>query len=59
MIQGATVETILAQARERKVDHIIVGAHHRSRAARLLLGSVSEGVLRGATCAVTVVPPHA
>lgn len=56
---GPTVETILAEASERAAAFIVVGAHRRSRAAKLLLGSVSEGVLRKAVCPVVVVPPPA
>jgi nucleotide-binding universal stress UspA family protein len=54
---GATVETILAEASENDADFLVVGAHRHGRARKLLLGSVSEGVLRRATCPVTVVPP--
>lgn len=59
MHAGPTVETILAEAAERGAAFIVIGAHRRSRAAKLLLGSVSEGVLRKADCPVVVVPPRA
>jgi len=54
---GPTVETILAEAREAGVDHVIVGAHRHARAHELLLGSVSKALIRQASCPVTVVPP--
>jgi len=57
LVAGPTVETVLAQARERHVDHIVVGAHRHSRAAQVLLGSVSKGIVRHAECPVTVVVP--
>ena len=54
---GATVETVLEAAEHAGADLIVVGAHRRGRAAKLLLGSVSEGLLRKAHCPVLVVPP--
>lgn len=54
---GPTVETILAEAEDVGADLIVVGAHRHARARRLLLGSVSEGLVRHAPCPVTVVPP--
>jgi hypothetical protein len=36
---------------------IVVGTHGRHGIARWLLGSVAEGVVRHATCAVLIVPP--
>lgn len=46
---------ILEVAREIAADLIIVGTHGRSGAARLLLGSVAEEVVRDAPCNVLVV----
>ena len=37
-------------------DDIVMGSHGRRGMNRLLLGSVSEGVVRHATCSVQVVP---
>jgi nucleotide-binding universal stress UspA family protein len=56
LVQGATVETILEEADRLKIDMIIVGSHGRGAMYHLLLGSVSEGVLRGAACPTLVVP---
>jgi nucleotide-binding universal stress UspA family protein len=47
---------ILAQADALKADLIVVGSHGRSGFERLLLGSITEKVLRKATCPVMVVP---
>jgi nucleotide-binding universal stress UspA family protein len=47
---------ILAQADERKADLIVIGSHGRSGFDRLVLGSVSEKVIRKATAPVLVVP---
>jgi nucleotide-binding universal stress UspA family protein len=51
--------TIIDQALSKKVDLIVMGTHGRRGFTRLLLGSVTEGVLRQAPCPVLTVPPHA
>jgi nucleotide-binding universal stress UspA family protein len=50
----AGVMTDLAERRE--VDSIVVGSPHRGPVGRTLIGSVAEGILHGAPCAVTVAP---
>lgn len=50
----AGVMTDLAERRE--VDSIVVGSPHRGPVGRTLIGSVAEGVLHGAPCAVAVAP---
>ena len=59
LVQGSTVDKILEQASELDVDAILMGSHGRSAAFRLLVGSVSEGVLHKATRPVIVVPTRA
>ncbi len=49
------VEGILDAARRFKADVIVVGWRGHGAVRRLLMGSVSRGVVRGATCAVLVV----
>ncbi len=56
LVEGPTVETILAQADKEKADLIVTGSHGHGALYTTLLGSVSEGVLRGARCPVLVVP---
>jgi nucleotide-binding universal stress UspA family protein len=56
LLRGATVEAILAQAREHAADLIVMGTHGRGLVYQFLLASVSEGVRRGATCPVLLVP---
>jgi nucleotide-binding universal stress UspA family protein len=46
--RGQPVEAILAAAREEKADLIAMTTHGRTGPARLLFGSVAEGVLRHA-----------
>ncbi len=50
---------ILAQAEALGADVLVMGAHGRSGVERLILGSVTEKVLRKARCPVLVVPRHA
>jgi nucleotide-binding universal stress UspA family protein len=49
---GAAAEQILAAAAELGADLIVVGSHGRTGLSRVLAGSVSEAVLRRATCPV-------
>jgi nucleotide-binding universal stress UspA family protein len=58
LVHGATVETILNEASELEVDMIVVGSHGRGAMYQLLVGSVSEGVLRKSRCPILVVPTH-
>jgi nucleotide-binding universal stress UspA family protein len=56
---GDVHREILAQAAATAADLIVIGSHGRSGFERLLLGSVTEKILRKATCPVMVVPPRA
>lgn len=56
LIQGHPVEKIVEEANRLGVGMIVMGSHGRSGLARLVLGSVSEGVMRRATCPVLIVP---
>ena len=50
---------IVEQADALNADLLVMGAHGRSGVERLLLGSVTERVLRLSRCPVLVVPHHA
>jgi nucleotide-binding universal stress UspA family protein len=52
---GDAADVICRVADRLRVDVIIVGSHGRSGLGRLLLGSVSEQVVRHAPCPVLVV----
>jgi nucleotide-binding universal stress UspA family protein len=56
---GDPQTTIIDQAVSTKADLIVMGTHGRRGFKRLLLGSVTEAILREAPCPVLTVPPHA
>jgi nucleotide-binding universal stress UspA family protein len=58
LIQGSTVEAILKQADKLEAQMIVMGSHGRGAIYKVLVGSVSEGVLQGSKCPVLVVPTH-
>jgi nucleotide-binding universal stress UspA family protein len=55
VVEGPIVDGILAAALEWNGDLIVMGSHGRSGIARLVLGSVTEGVLRRASVPVLAV----
>ena len=52
---GRPAATIVEEARERDVDHVVVGSHGRRGVSRLVLGSVAEHVARRSPIPVTIV----
>src|SRR5690606_33304568 len=57
LIEGDPAEQVLDLADRVGADLIATGSHGMGFLGRLLLGSVSTRILRGATCAVLVAPP--
>jgi nucleotide-binding universal stress UspA family protein len=55
VLSGPVVETLIDCAKEYSADLIVMGSEGRTGVSRLLLGSVAEGVLRGAPCSVEIV----
>lgn len=55
LIQGPTVATILEQAEEADAAYIVIGSHGHSALYKVLVGSVTEGIVRGAPCPVVIV----
>lgn len=55
-VQGPIVEKILDQAKERGAAMIVMGSHGHGALYELLVGSITQGVLKGAQCPVVVVP---
>jgi len=58
LIQGATADVILEKASKIKANMIVVGSHGRGMAYQVIVGSVSEVVVRKSECPVLVVPTH-
>lgn len=56
LVQGATIKTILQEAIKLKSDMIVIGSHGHGALYKTLVGSVSEGVIRQASCPVVVIP---
>jgi len=56
---GQPVDRILARAIDLPADLIVIGTHGASGFQHLVLGSVTEKVLRKARCPVFTVPPRA
>ena len=57
--EGRAHERIAQRSQEQPADLLVMGTHGRSGFSRLLLGSVTEKVLRTAHCPVLTVPPAA
>jgi nucleotide-binding universal stress UspA family protein len=56
MLNGEVPPTLLAYAHEVGADLIACGARRHSFLERMIVGSVSEGIMRRAECPVVVVP---
>jgi nucleotide-binding universal stress UspA family protein len=57
LLEGGVVSEVLARARSWPADLVVMGTHGRGGFERLVLGSVTEKVLRKAPCPVLTVPP--
>ena len=56
LVQGPTVETILGEAERWDADMVVMGVKKDRASSDGVLGTVSDGVVRGAPCPVLVVP---
>jgi nucleotide-binding universal stress UspA family protein len=52
---GTAVEAIVEKSKEGKFDMIVMGARGLGTMKKLLIGSVSEGVIKNAPCPVLIV----
>lgn len=55
LLEGDPAREIVGYSREIGIDLIVMGTHGRTGLERMLMGSVAEKVLRGASCSVLVV----
>jgi universal stress protein A len=60
VIQGIPFAEIISTAKEKEIDMIVIGSHGRTGISHMMLGSVSEKVIRKAPCPVLTVrqPGH-
>jgi len=58
VVQGAATETLLHESEKLEIDMIVVGSHGHGALYSMLIGSVSEDILKQSTCPVLVVPTH-
>jgi nucleotide-binding universal stress UspA family protein len=56
LLKGDATELILEQAENLDVDMIVMGSHGHGLLRKMLIGSVTEAVLRDALCNVLIVP---
>jgi nucleotide-binding universal stress UspA family protein len=56
--EGDPKTTIVDHAKEWGADLIVVGSSEKSRIEKLILGSVSESVIKHAPCSVLVIKPN-
>lgn len=56
--KGNPADIICEKASELDADLLILGSHGQSMLHKVLLGSVSESVIRHAPCSVVLVPAH-
>ena len=61
LLLGSPADEIVRFAKEESVDLIVMGTHGRAGFSRLLMGSVTEHVVRSAPCPVLTIkqPKHA
>ena len=59
LLQGRMPDALIEELKAIGGDLLIVGTHGRKGVSHLLLGSVAEKLMRGATCPVLVVRPTA
>lgn len=57
LIHGPVVEKAVAEAKHLAVDYLVLGSHGHGALYHMLMGSITQGVLRDAPCPVVIVPP--
>lgn len=55
LLLGKPSDEILNYAKEKKINHIMIGSNGKGKLTRILLGSTSTSVSQQANCSVTIV----
>lgn len=55
---GGPAEAIVEVAKKWRADLIVMGSHGRGKVTGILMGSVSQDVVRNAPCPILVTPPN-
>ncbi len=55
---GSAADSIVEVAKKWHADLIVMGSHGRGKVTGILMGSVSQDVLRNAPCPILVTPPN-
>ena len=58
IVEGSPVKEIIGYARMQTIDLIVVSTHGRTGLAHVLMGGVTENIVRMAPCPVLTVRPH-
>ncbi len=58
MAQGPTADTILKEAADLKADLIIMGSHGHGALYELIVGTVTEGILKSSKFPILVIPAN-
>lgn len=58
MAQGPTVETILKESSDLNADMIVVGSHGHGALYELIVGTVTEGLLKASKFPILIVPAN-
>lgn len=56
LVQGPTIETLIKESKKLKSDLIILGNHRKSGLTKVLIGSITEGIIKNAPCPILVIP---
>ncbi len=57
LLKGEAAEVILEKAENLDIDLVVMSSHGHGLLRKVLIGSVTEAVLRKALCSVLIVPP--
>ena len=57
-VVGPPVQKLVDYAKEQEIDLIVMSTHGRTGGESILVGSVTEKVVRNAPCSVLVFRPH-